>query len=317
MTIHGVGSQLVQAAGAVCWRHYQGKLQLLLVHRPKYDDWSWPKGKLALHESAPVACVREVQEETGLTVALGAPLPAMSYTLNDNRPKHVSMWAAHVPHDAPTPPRPHEVDTVEWVDADEVLSRLTRRSERVQGRAVMEYAQAGTLQTWPLILVRTGFSYPRRSWRGGDKERPLVDAGHRQARDMGFILGAWGPEKVWCSPARRCVDTVRIFCGMSGTPLKPRKCLAEKNFSTHPQKVAGLVRRGWHKGKALAVCSSEPVLAAILQSLPEKVDSSSAGPANVPASLVPGEIFVAHISSISGQIVATESHVASSVQHKW
>lgn len=317
MTIHRVGPQLVQAAGAVCWRLQDERLQLLVVHRPKYDDWSWPKGKLALHESAPTGCVRELEEETGLTVALGVPLPAMSYTLNDNRPKHVSMWAAHVPHDVPAPPRPQEVDTVEWVDADEAQGRLTRRSERIQGRAVMEHARASTLQTWPLVLVRTGFSYPRRSWRGGDKERPLVDAGHRQARDLAVILRAWAPERVWCSPATRCVDTVRIFCGTSNTPLKPQKCLTEKNFSTHPQKVAGLVRRIWQKERAAVVCTSEPVIAAILQTLPDRVDSHSTGTINIPSVLAPGEVLVAHVSTASGQIVATESHLASSGQHKW
>ena len=88
---------VVRAAGALCWDRGPQGLRLLVVHRPRYHDWSWPKGKLEGGEPAPAAAVREVAEETGLEVALGVPLPSARYPLGADTTKHVSYWAAHVP----------------------------------------------------------------------------------------------------------------------------------------------------------------------------------------------------------------------------
>ena len=103
----------VEAAGALVWRERAGRLQVALVHRPRYRDWSWPKGKLDPGELPPVAAVREVEEETGMAVVLGLPLPGLEYRLADGRPKVVHYWAARVAgrgDEAPLrarPPVPH------------------------------------------------------------------------------------------------------------------------------------------------------------------------------------------------------------------
>ena len=83
----------VRAAGAVVTR--KGG-DVLLVHRPRYDDWSFPKGKLDPGEHAVTAAVREVAEETGLDVRLGPPLPGQRYRLANGRTKAVSYWTARV-----------------------------------------------------------------------------------------------------------------------------------------------------------------------------------------------------------------------------
>src|SRR5664280_1079435 len=78
-------TEVIHAAGTVPWRRRDGILQVALVHRPKYDDWSWPKGKADPGELLPVTAVRETFEETGLRVCLGRPLSPTAYTVLDKR----------------------------------------------------------------------------------------------------------------------------------------------------------------------------------------------------------------------------------------
>ena len=84
----------MRAAGALVWREKGGDLQVLLVHRPRYDDWSFPKGKLESGESLCACAVREVAEETGVQVRLEQPLETIRYRLGDGTRKEVRYWAA-------------------------------------------------------------------------------------------------------------------------------------------------------------------------------------------------------------------------------
>src|SRR3954454_20668890 len=114
----------IVAAGAVVLR--KGP-QVLLVHRPKYDDWSFPKGKLDRGEHVTAAAVREVAEETGLHVRLGPPLAGQRYPIGGGRTKSVSYWAGRAvgDDDVSRYQANDEIDQVEWVDYDEALDRLT------------------------------------------------------------------------------------------------------------------------------------------------------------------------------------------------
>ncbi|MEU6817487.1 NUDIX hydrolase [Streptomyces sp. NPDC046860] len=119
----------VRAAGCVLWRRAPGTgaLEVCLVHRPRYDDWSHPKGKLKRGESALAAAVREVREETGYAAATGAELPTLRYPV-DGRPKEVRYWAAEAVSGAFAPNS--EVDRVLWLPLAAARVRLTHARDR-------------------------------------------------------------------------------------------------------------------------------------------------------------------------------------------
>ncbi|WP_245388669.1 NUDIX hydrolase [Streptomyces iranensis] len=127
----GTGAGTVLAAGCVLWRRSPrgGGLEVALVHRPRYDDWSHPKGKLNHGEEALHGAVREVAEETGMGCAPGAALPTLHY-MAKGRPKQVRYWAAEaVDHDETFVPN-REVDRLVWLPPDAARLRLTYDHDR-------------------------------------------------------------------------------------------------------------------------------------------------------------------------------------------
>ncbi|MEG8279165.1 NUDIX hydrolase [Streptomyces sp. AHA2] len=118
----------VLAAGCVLWRRSRaGGPELCLVHRPKYDDWSWPKGKLKHGEEALAGALREVAEETGCRAVPGPELSTLRY-LAGGRPKQVRYWAAEAVSCAFTPS--DEVDRVLWLAPAAARDRLTQAHDR-------------------------------------------------------------------------------------------------------------------------------------------------------------------------------------------
>ncbi|WP_218974854.1 NUDIX hydrolase [Streptomyces sp. NP160] len=303
---------LVRAAGALCWhRAPDGGLRLLVVHRPRYRDWSWPKGKLEGAEPPPAAAVREVAEETGLDVRLGRALPSARYALGADATKEVSYWAAHVDGAKhPLPPRPAEVDRTEWVTPEEADARLTRRGDRVQLRALLAADRAGALDTWPLVVVRHGHAHPKTAWGRSDDERPLAAPGRRQAERLPELLTAWQPKRVVSSPWRRCTDTVEPYLQASGAKLKTRGRLTEDAHRRDPGRAAKLVRKLLGKGRPVMLCTHRPVLSTVFGELAEHAadDVSALLPQHDPY-LGPGEVLVAHVSRSSGLVVAVERHL--------
>ncbi|HZI97075.1 MAG TPA: NUDIX hydrolase [Actinomycetales bacterium] len=298
---------VVEAAGAVCWR-VRAELEVLVVHRPRYDDWSWPKGKLDPGEGIVAAAWREVEEETGLRVRLGIALPAARYRLTDSLDKHVSYWAAHVADDGlPPPPRPDEVDRSEWVGVAEARARLTRRGDRQQLSHLVDAHEAGCLDTWPLVILRHGVAHPRTIWGRDESVRPLVPAGLRQAAALVPVLQAWAPDRVVSSPWQRCTDTVRPYLEASGASLRTRGRLAEDAHRRDPAKVAALVDSLLDKGRPVLVCTHRPVLGTLLEALAVRAPSVADIPASDPF-LAPGEALVAHVARRGGRVVAVERH---------
>ncbi|MBB6628454.1 NUDIX hydrolase [Nocardioides sp. KIGAM211] len=278
----------VLAAGAVVYR--SGK-QVLLVHRPKYDDWSFPKGKLDPGEHVTAAAVREVEEETGLHVRLGPPLEPQRYLVAGGRTKHVSYWVGRVlgDHDVSGYRLNDEIDGVRWVPYDEALELLTYGYDRATLRASRPLRRP----TRPVVVLRHASARSRRGWGKDDRKRPLLQSGSLQAERLVPVLAAYGVSRVLTSGSRRCLDTVRPFADTTGWPLEVEDGLSEEGAS--PASVRRAVTALVGSGDAAVVCTHRPVLPGVLAALGVPDDR-----------LEPGAFLVAHLRH--GEVVATERH---------
>ncbi len=318
---------VIPAAGTLPWRHVKGVLEVAVVHRPKYNDWSWTKGKLDPAEDWPVAAVRETYEETGWYVALGRPLPSTTYTVVDRSGrlaiKQVRYWAAQVL--AGDGHLVNEIDEVSWLDVPTAAARLDYARDRDQLRALVRADQAGTLSTWPLVVVRHAHARPRGSWHGKDWLRPLDKVGVSQAQSMVPLLASFGVTRVVSSSSTRCAQTLAPYASSIGTKVRTRKSLTEESFEAAPEKAVDAIGRLLERAEPTAVCSHGPVLPSVLMRLhdqcavPTGVDQAVAaqyaGAAEALAAaadlgMAKGEIVVCHVSGsgATAQIVAVERH---------
>lgn len=209
----------VRAAGGVVRRRVGGQVQTVLVHRPRYDDWSFPKGKLLDGESFEEAAIREVREETGLECRIDAELPTSRYIDQDGRPKVVRYWSMDVIGSDDLHPT-GEVDEARWLTLTEAREILTHDRDR-------EVLDALTAQAAPAYLVRHAKAGDRNAWSGDDLSRPLSKSGRRQAKALVSVLSTNVIERILSSPAIRCVDTVRPLADQRGLPIESRDDLLE------------------------------------------------------------------------------------------
>jgi 8-oxo-dGTP pyrophosphatase MutT (NUDIX family)/phosphohistidine phosphatase SixA len=196
----------IRAAGAVVWRPGHDGPLVAVVHRPKYDDWTLPKGKCEPGEHVLLTAVREVAEETSQQVTLGRRLSAASYKV-DGRPKRVDYWVGRCA-DPPADFVPnHEVDGLAWLTVAMAAGRLTYERDVV---ILSEFA-AGPAATVPWILLRHASAGSRSGWRGADLARPLDAHGAADADSLAWLLLCFGVDRVISSAAERCVATVRPY----------------------------------------------------------------------------------------------------------
>jgi len=308
-----------QAAGVLCWRQARDGLEVLLVHRPRYDDWSWPKGKTHPGEPLPRTAVREAAEETGLAVRLGRPLGQVRYPLPNGRPKEVTYWAA-VPagadafgddasagHDTSAG---DEVDGVAWLPVAEARAVLTRGTDAGPLDVLEKHAAAGELDTAPLLVVRHGTSRPRDSWARADADRPLVSAGRRQARGLVSLLACWSPERIVSSPWRRCVDTVAPFAETVSLRVITKESFSEVGAARSPKRTRRHVQRLLDRAQPAVLCTHRPVLGEVFTVLRDAAPSDVAEqlPSKDPF-LSPGEVLVAHVLPRgAARVVTVERH---------
>jgi phosphohistidine phosphatase SixA/8-oxo-dGTP pyrophosphatase MutT (NUDIX family) len=308
----------VPAAGALPWRRRRGRLEVALVHRPRYDDWSWAKGKLDPGEPWPVAASRETEEETGLKVRLGRPLPTARYGVFDRAgrrsEKVVRYWAAEVV--GGDGKLVDEVDEMAWLDVQAAHDRLDYARDRDQLRALVRADRAGVLATWSLVLVRHAKARPRDSWKRDDQLRPLDARGRRRARALVPVLAAYGTTRLLSSPSVRCTETLTPYAGEIGTQVRLKSGLSEEGYAEDPTRAVRHLRRLIERGTAAAVCSHGPVLPDLIEVLsalvdpesPDATDASAALKTGATEGMGKGEALVAHLvgTGPDARVVAVE-----------
>ncbi len=230
-------TQEVRAAGAALWRREGKTIEVALVHRPRYDDWSLPKGKLDPDETIAAAAVREVREETGYEAVLGRYLAKTSYVVpsgNGTVPKSVDYFAAEAV--SGNFEVNDEVDELRWLKPTEAEKLLTRPEDVRVLRSFCELPPDLT----KLLLVRHAKAGKRDEWNGDDDLRPLSEAGRRQADALRVMLSLFGPDRVLSAPRLRCVQTVRGVAEALGAEVRHEPLLSEDGY--WPDPVLGLAR---------------------------------------------------------------------------
>jgi len=276
----------VLAAGAVVIR----KDAVLLVHRPRYGDWSFPKGKLDRGELAPVAGVREVLEETGVRIRLGTPLRPQRYP-NGGRMKTVSYWHGRVVGDPSVDGyvANDEIDQVEWVP----LRKAKRRLSYTFDQATLAEALETEWRTRALVVVRHAHARARKSWRKDDRLRPLLAEGKRDAAKLVPLLSAYGPTRLVTSSSVRCAQTLVPYAEASGWPLEETDGLSQEDATA--ESVLEIVEDLLHGKECAAICTHRPVLPTVLDALEVATEKLS-----------PGELVVVHHRG--GKIAAFERY---------
>jgi 8-oxo-(d)GTP phosphatase len=253
----------VLAAGGVLWRPSAGGVQVAVVHRPRYDDWSLPKGKLDRHELAVAGAVRELEEETGFRGVVGRTLGTSRYeVLVDGvpTPKTVRWWAVccrsgdFAPND--------EVDELRWTSVDEARRLVTVPDDA----AVLDRFAAGPVRTSTLLLVRHGHAGSRDRWDGHDDARPLDDRGAAEGAALGALLPLYGVQRLVAAPLERCTATLQPAASRLGLPVEEHEALAARVWSADPADTASLLR-SLLAGPPAAVCSQGEVIPDALRRL--------------------------------------------------
>jgi 8-oxo-(d)GTP phosphatase len=309
----------VFAAGALCWREIDGEIRLALVHRGRYNDWSWPKGKVDPGETLPQTAVREIAEETGLSIKLGQRIHISNYIMPNGAHKEVHYWAARVSDAvvARSKFKPDdEVAEVRWVTVAEARALLTYEYDHEVLDKLVALYQAGTLRTKPVIVLRHGSATLRADWKGEEVKRPLTPIGAAEAATLAPTLAAFNAKRIYTSPWYRCHQTVEPYAQVRGLIIIERSQLSEMGESKGPQRTRKMIHKVVLDGRPSVLCTHRPALPTILDSLAEFGNASDEIILHQARALKPGEMMVVHLTPLSltepRRIVAIEFYEAAS-----
>jgi len=282
---------VVLAAGAVVTRKGPVGREVLLVHRPKYDDWSFPKGKQDPGEHVTATAVREVLEETGVEIRLGRPLRPQLYAVSGGREKIVHYWAGQVvgDDDVSSYQVNDEVNDLAWFSPAAAAERLTYLDDL----DLLDQLRQHQKPTSALIVVRHAKALKRGAWGGSDPKRPLNEVGEEQARALVPLLHAYGISRVLSSSSVRCVETVQPYATEQVMPVLEADELSEELYDENGARAL-LTDLMTTRGPSV-LCSHRPILPRLFELLGIEEEP-----------LAPAELVAYHHRR--GALVATERH---------
>lgn len=216
----------ILAAGAVLWRPHDisGTPEIAIIHRPRYDDWSLPKGKVEPRETEPVTAVREIEEETGFRAHLGRRLASVNYPV-DNTTKRVRYWAGRCvggEFAANT-----EVDDLKWLPADQAMTALTYPDDRKVLRRFLKLPA----DTQTVMIVRHATAGSKARYKGDDRKRPLDKHGRAQAESLVGQLLSFGAGELFAADRVRCEQTLGPLAEELGVVIGNEPDLTEEAYA--------------------------------------------------------------------------------------
>jgi 8-oxo-dGTP diphosphatase len=260
----------VLAAGGALWRPApDGGFETAVVHRPRYDDWSVPKGKPIDGEHLLETAVREVTEETGMSVVVGRRSVQTSYEVLEGT-KTVDYWLMRctggdfVPND--------EVDELRWLPPDDAAALCTHERDR---DVLADLARTDVPREVSLLLVRHGRAGSRSEWDGPDELRPLDRKGQAQARRIADVLPLFGPSAVLTAERVRCRQTVEPLAERLGLDVEPLVELGEEEFHADPEPGLVAIERALAGPGVTVICSQGGAIPSVLMALGVRPDGPS------------------------------------------
>lgn len=270
--VEDMSRKTIRAAGGVLWREAEdprtaAAVEVAVIHRPRYDDWTLPKGKLAPGEAEIEGAIREVMEETGQHVHVGRALGEVRYTKmvrGEARPKVVRYWSLRAEGGTfiPSP----EVDDIRWLNPDDARETLSYDRDR----EVLEKFLRGPASTRTVLLVRHASAGRRDEWEGDDRLRPLDERGRQHAEELTRLLARFEVGEIHSADFVRCVQTVEPLADALGLTIKEEPLLSEDGYPAREAEAAALIRRLGGTHSATVVCSQGDVIPSLLTRLADE-----------------------------------------------
>ena len=261
---------VVRAAGGVLWRPSATGLQVCVVHRPRYDDWSLPKGKLDAGEHPLAAAVREVWEETGVRAAPQVRLSSAQYRTRDGAPKVVDYWSMRVSGAGELVPD-GEVDEVRWLTPP-LATELTSYPHDAQ--VIAEFAALPAV-TGLVLLIRHAYAGEREGWPAPDSARPLDGTGRAQAGALAGLLALFQPTRLVSASPRRCLQTLAPLATATDLAVEVESVFDETAHEKDPAAAAARLRELAALSAVTVVCSQGKVIKETMPRLASGGDSAT------------------------------------------
>ena len=282
----------VEAGGGIVCRYNSNVIEVAVVHRPRYDDWSLPKGKLEVGETPLAAAVREVREEIGADVVVSRRVGTVRYSIGAT-PKRVTYWAMRY-RDGEFRPNP-EVSSVEWLPFGQAVQRLTYDVDR----AVLTDFASMPEPDAVIVLVRHAKAGKRATWNGPDDLRPLDPNGIRQAKRLRTLLTLFGPDRIYAAVPLRCVQTVEPLAEALDLTIEVDAAFSDDTYVRSPATTQTALLSVAKPGTCSVVCSQG-------LAIPELVDQLGPGIRN--SDTKKGAFWV--LCLVDGEVIAVDRYDA-------